>query len=378
MLMNTHARLILLPVALAISARVWCEESRFERLKLSEPPWHGKIVHGESLLFLEEEPDAQPSASLLFEPLEIVNVVHPSSGRQFKEGQDFTVETNSRRIRLTPNSPIPRTSYIEFRPPVGGSGQLYLDKSRDIFFGGDHMFHDLQVEVTYRHRGTEWAEWNAPIPPSSVSLMPQLMTKLRAKTPITVCLLGDSISAGLNASGATDALPHQPPYGSLVAHGLEARFGAKIDYTNFSVSGMSTPWGIEQAPLVGQKKPDLVLIAFGMNDASGKMAPKTFVANIEKIMTGVREESPDTTFVLVSTMEGNADWLHASPALYVKFRDALQDLVGPKVVLADMTSVWRTLMEHKKFADLTGNGVNHPNDFTHRIYAQVVLALFAE
>jgi hypothetical protein len=48
------------------------------------------------------------------------------------------------------------------------------------------------------------------------------------------------------------------------------------------------------------------------------------------------------------------------------------------VVLADVTSVWEDVMRYKKFADLTGNGVNHPNDFGHRLYAEVILALLIE
>ena len=40
-----------------------------------------------------------------------------------------------------------------------------------------------------------------------------------------------------------------------------------------------------------------------------------------------------------------------------------------------MTAVWADLLARKSWHDLTGNGVNHPNDFGHRLYAQVILAL---
>ena len=45
------------------------------------------------------------------------------------------------------------------------------------------------------------------------------------------------------------------------------------------------------------------------------------------------------------------------------------------VALADMTSFWEEMLEHKRDWDLTGNGVNHPNDFGHRVYAQVLSSL---
>ena len=43
--------------------------------------------------------------------------------------------------------------------------------------------------------------------------------------------------------------------------------------------------------------------------------------------------------------------------------------------MADLTTLWGELLERKRDCDLTGNGVNHPNDFGHRVYAQAILGL---
>jgi lysophospholipase L1-like esterase len=139
---------------------------------------------------------------------------------------------------------------------------------------------------------------------------------------------------------------------------------------------MGAPWGIEQAPLVAEKKPDLVIIAFGMNDASGRVAPADFKGNIQKIMDAIKAAHPPVSFIVVSTMLGNGEWKHAVPELYPQYRDALMPLQGPGVAVADLTSFWSVFLERKRFDDLTGNGVNHPNDFGHRVYAQVLLSLF--
>jgi hypothetical protein len=48
------------------------------------------------------------------------------------------------------------------------------------------------------------------------------------------------------------------------------------------------------------------------------------------------------------------------------------------VALADLTGVWTELLARKGYHDLTGNGVNHPNDFGHRLYAQVILGLLTD
>jgi hypothetical protein len=47
------------------------------------------------------------------------------------------------------------------------------------------------------------------------------------------------------------------------------------------------------------------------------------------------------------------------------------------MVLADMTTLWLELLERKNAYDLSGNGLNHPNDFGHRVYAQIILGLLA-
>ena len=62
-------------------------------------------------------------------------------------------------------------------------------------------------------------------------------------------------------------------------------------------------------------------------------------------------------------------------ARFPAYRDALAQLCGQGAVLADMTTLWTDLLARKSDFDLTGNGLNHPNDFGHRLYAQMILAL---
>ena len=39
---------------------------------------------------------------------------------------------------------------------------------------------------------------------------------------------------------------------------------------------------------------------------------------------------------------------------------------------------WEKLLTRKNFADLSGNNVNHPNDFGHRLYAEVLFTIFGK
>lgn len=375
--MRCPLRILVIPFLLLGAPSATCAESTIAQWHL-DPFWQGTTMHGESLFFLEPNADEAATAPLLFLPDEILSVVHPPTGTTFEEGRDFTLDKEQGLLTLTPDSRIPYTTRAEFEPPVGKSGQLYRDETRDIFFGAGPFFHNLQVEITYTHAPDAWTTLGGPIPESATTLLPTVMARLGQEKSLTLCLLGDSISAGLDASSMSDSKPNTPPYGDLVAQGLEARFGTSVNYTNFSVSGKATPWGIEQAAAVAEKKPDLVIIAFGMNDASGRMTPAQFQTNTKGIMEAIRAIHPDTAFILVASMLGNTEWKHAAGELYPQYRDALKELEGANVAIADLTSIWTTFLHRKRFVDITGNGVNHPNDFGHRVYAEVILALFGD
>ena len=56
----------------------------------------------------------------------------------------------------------------------------------------------------------------------------------------------------------------------------------------------------------------------------------------------------------------------------------LEKFVGEGIGMVDIHRVQLSLMERKRFVDMTGNNVNHPNDFMVRVYAQVVSAALIE
>jgi lysophospholipase L1-like esterase len=207
--------------------------------------------------------------------------------------------------------------------------------------------------------------------------LPNTIEKLGAGRKITIVLLGDSISTGCNASGWAGGAPFQPPYPELVRQRLASYYHTQIDLINLSVGGKSTPWGVEMVDKVAAAEPDLVILAFGMNDAAA-LSAKQYGDNTAKMISLIRDRVPNSEFVLVAPMLGNRDWTLLKHDQFPKFRDQLKALCQRGVALADMTSVWEEFLKRKKDADLTGNGVNHPNDFGHRVYAQVVSALLLD
>jgi lysophospholipase L1-like esterase len=164
------------------------------------------------------------------------------------------------------------------------------------------------------------------------------------------------------------------PFPELVAGALQRATGSDIKLTNVAVGGWTSDQGLKQAQEArpAAAKPDLVIIAFGMNDVGRRDAAR-YKRNIEGMISEVRKDAPEAEFLLVATMLSNSEWFLPMDQ-FPLYRDALVELQGPGIAVADLTSVWTELLKRKSFYDLTGNGVNHPNDYGHLVYAQVIFA----
>ncbi|MFY7952313.1 MAG: SGNH/GDSL hydrolase family protein, partial [Armatimonadaceae bacterium] len=309
-------------------------------------------------------------ADLLFEPVGAVTLRSADGKTAYSEGRDF--RRVGRRLHLLPGTRVPFKTASQLLLPPGSPQSIgaATDGKHHLFFSEGHVWHDLQAAASYRHRGG----WSFPAPRSAARSLPNTRRLIRERRPLRFTALGDSITAGGNASGRTGAPPFLPAWPELVTWGITDRTRTPVQIANLAVGGMSSPWGVEQVDACAKTSPDLMAIAFGMNDASGRRPVAEFADNVKRILDGVRSKAPQCEFVLVAGMTGNPEWTASAPALYPAYRDALAALTGPGIALADVTAAWDALCARKKWRDFTGNGVNHPNDFGHRLYAQVFLA----
>jgi acyl-CoA thioesterase-1 len=331
-------------------------------------------MDAETALFRLDPESGQPTAQLLFQPTRIVKITSANGKTVFKAGRDFRWKRGTPMLELSRNSRIPSRTWAEMHPPLNDAtalGEAVGGKTSLLFDRPGNVFQALQVSVTYEHE----QHWAGYIPQPSHESLSRTYALLQSKRPLKLVVLGDSISFGSGSSSDFREPPCQPPYAELVADGLEQRYGSPIIFRNLSVGGKTAAWGAEIAPQIAAERPDLIILAFGMNDASGHRSAEAYIADTRNIIDTVRASSQNTEVILVATMSGNPEWSRSDPQLYAEYRDALHQLLGPGIVLADMTSIWQGLLNAKKFADITANGVNHPNDFGHRLYAQVILQI---
>lgn len=165
----------------------------------------------------------------------------------------------------------------------------------------------------------------------------------------------------------------------MFTENLSRHYGSSVAFRNPSLGGKDTVWAIENARgFVYPYNPDLVIIAFGMNDGI-HMPPEQFAENIKEIMNIIREHSSETEFILVATSLPNKLTLTNEHTPFYNYqysyKEALDELETTGVAVTNMRDMHLALLEHKRFVDLTGNNVNHPNDFFARCYAQLLSAM---
>jgi len=327
------------------------------------PFWRSKVMENEPVLFVQDAGKPVASGKLLFVPSKNPAIASPDLALTYEEGRDYLWQPGSDTIELTAGSRIPFKTAAEMAPPPGSP-----DTMMGVLFHEGRFFHDLQVQVTYPHA----ASWPLPDAPQP-QLLPRSQAKLKAKQALKLVALGDSITEGYNASGfkSSEAPPNQPAYPQWVATALQERFGSPVTLVNLGRAGTGAGWGLKMVSKVAEEKPDLVILAFGMNH--GEAAP-AFEEVMRKLRDAVQAACPEADIVLVASMTGNPRGFPAER--FTGYRDALRNLTKENIVLADVTSPWLELLKHKPFSDLSGNNINHPNDFGHRLYAAVICQLF--
>ncbi len=339
------------------------------------PFWTSRVMRKESLLFIAESEQEPAAATLVFPPDDGVALGGADGVAVYRHGDDYTCHSATGRLLLTPHSRIPFVTRAALYPPADGNGRGFMhvrdDPATFMLCVEGNFFHHRQTVATYAHASGLWRGYE---PAFAGAALPHTVGRLRRREPLTIGLAGDSISEGYSASGVMGAPPWQPPYPQLVGAGLEYLYRSPVTLHNFAQAGTASDHGRYTAEAIGAAQPQLVIVAFGMNDA-GYMDAEEFGANIRALIASIRQIAPDTEFVLVSSMLPHPDWHYTAMERFPAYREALASLCGAGVVLADMTSLWRDVLTRKSVYDLTGNGINHPNDFGHRLYAQVILSL---
>ena len=348
--------------------------------KLLAPVWEGNSVYEETFLPVQpkgSDKNAPLTVSLLYRADEILSVTMLNRSLTFAEGIDYVLQDDG-TLLLPAESAIERMAWDEYQISDEKSpyARFTCKDGGFVHFSEGAHFHNMAYCVTYRHSDG----WDGFRPVSDPEKLPRTRALLKAGKPINFCFFGDSITTGANSSGKIGAVPFTPMFPILTVQALEEKYGSEIRYVNHAVGGTVSGWGCERLPVdYKDEKPDIMFIGFGMNDASGHVKPEDFIAHIRTMTEQTLALNPDCEFLLCSTTLPNplADQFVWDHETHEPLLAALCAEYGARAALVPMTSVHRTLLAKKHFWDMTGNNINHPNDFLARVYAQTILTVLA-
>ena len=345
-------------------------------MALMSPAWKSELVTRESCVLLQKDSSAPIEAKLAFHPAEILSVTTADRSHQYQVSSDFQWSPGSNVLMFQTASPVLPIQDVDLYLPVGAPHSYKHrmgNPDQNLLYRPGRWFHDHNIEVTYRR------DMNAsPLKEVTITYgtLPRTLSMLVSGIPFTVGVSGDSISTGLDASDKTAAPPFQPGYPELVVAQLRVLSDSDVRLVNRAVSGWSIANGVADLDKLLTEKPDLLIVAYGMNDV-GRRDPQWYFDQTRQLIDNARKADPEIEILLVSTMLGNGEWVHTPRDMFELYRDELKKLVQPGVALADVTQVWTETLRQKPDFDLTGNGLNHPNDFGHRLYAQALLQVLA-
>ncbi|MFM7923190.1 MAG: hypothetical protein ACKPJJ_23460, partial [Planctomycetaceae bacterium] len=173
--------------------------------ELLRPFWQGRVVDGESVLFVRDADTGVARGQLLYPIEKIVRLTTAADWRQaggvvFEEGRDYVFERGGREIVLPVGSRVPSFTADQLRRPAGSQKYrlTHRDGNGEIFFAAGAEYHQMQAAVTYEHAVIE-EDWSGVLPKYDAAALPRTTERLQRGQGLSIVLLGDSISTGCNA-----------------------------------------------------------------------------------------------------------------------------------------------------------------------------------
>ncbi len=346
----------------------------------------------DTVFYAKEIEGGLGAVPLLMTPVPGTLTVHRAGDETvlFQENIDYAVEGGN-KIRNLTGSAIPVR--ILYSAKVAGYHTRLVNNGKYVYSPGGNVKHEgYDITVRYTPQSLDPLEalfapvgTVAPVLPLPTGADEEGRIQQRGGR-LGITLIGDSISLGAQSSGyqldpTKNTFPFQGGYGDLFADYLRKTVYTgmnTVEFANLSKGGTTAAWGAEarQKERVGIANPDLLVIAFGMNDGSTEVPVGTFKPNIRAIITNARTVNPHCAIILVNSMFPNPDTrsvtgydgIYEEP-LRNAYGDALRSLAAEfHGGYLDMGEVTRRLYALKPFTSFSGNNWNHPNDLLQRLY----------
>ncbi len=317
-------------------------------------------ITGESLVLAGTKPGNLMFADIVTGSVAVRSAYVPGPDTiTYEHGRDFVVDYARGTIARSPASRMP-------------------DFSNNVLYGQKNFDHGKFPEFT-NHQHFVWVDYQTKagrplaVATNQAAALAKTRKKLENGGPFKLIAFGDSISTACEISSEDLA------FQNLYASSLGKRFPqARITVEMGATGGDTTQNGLDRIEeKVLTRKPDLVLVGFGMNDHNVPpfgITTDQFEANLRKIVTLIQTRT-EANVLVISTFPPNPDWAFGSHQMekYARItKNVANDL---NAAYADVYSVWLNVLARKDPSSLLGNNINHPNNFGHWLYFKALEAV---
>ena len=348
------------------------------------PFWMGNVVYNETVMLLDDGESI--SGNLLFTPTEILSVRDFAWEREFREGEDFTVNGNT--ITLTEQSSMPYLTsenlHGENLPEGYRLVQSIANTETDVMQMGATIYtegsliygHQVSVSYVYDCAAADLSAFTQ----FDGNALPSARAKLAAGDDLKIGIIGDSVAEGCSSSSKFNREPYLPNFIDMTALYLNAMYRAEekagtVTVQNYAKGGMTSEWGAAQAQVdrIIAGAPDVLYIHFGINDNGSDFSKGTYTDNIESLVLKVKNALPDCEIILIKAF--TPETMTYNDELFAGYWNGLDSIAAGKgIYTLDLYAQSLKMLETKKYMDVTGNGINHLNDYSARLYTMNLLA----
>ena len=238
-----------------------CGSELVAKYKLGDPVWRAGVVSAETVFPLHLE-TGRDAIFDLWRPANAILEVGQRDGKKLIRGADYNNVNGKLVLNVSGNAIF-----------VATKSYLYAaDGKRRI----TEEIQDKQLRVTYTSD-------TPAAPPPKPKQLPLLRQKLNDGEPVYITFYGDSITAGLGSDPGAS-------YPELTAAYLSNKYNGRIYWRNRGVVGWTSRTGLLNIDeMVNNSAQDVLVIAFGMNDALVNTSGWRGIFNRAKEMLGLGE-----------------------------------------------------------------------------------------
>ncbi len=374
--------------------------------------WTENVMRNECITFVQDA-NGKISAHTLFTPKRIITIIDNAHKKEFKAGVDFEWVQGTNEIRWLTGSSIPYFFDGALKGLKEEGGTEYVknwdgsfDSTGRALMGGwlycvGAFLYEKQLSITYEYDQKDTSQvTHATYQADSFK---NVAKKIQNGETLNIVFYGASNFEGCDASGMYNRAPNMPVLHKLVEGYLKDN-GIKAKVTNIGVGGWNSAQGL--AALKGQTtytlngvtntlvKPgngqsvgqthknaikdgvDLFIMGYfaGNNIGSGITAAQ-YKQFMKEAMQEVLSYNPDCEFVMLSGSINNNITVAQADSFREKIKE-LQSEYKSCAGISDLIQVYKDMMARKEYIALSGNNINHPNDWFVRVTAMEILSCF--